>query len=61
MEVLTNPIGNHFAKYVHQIIILFTLNFHVVCQLYLSKAGGKVLLANLVEKKKMFGIQLGSG
>lgn len=52
MEVLINPIGNHFATYVYQIIILFTLNSHVVCQSYLNKAGEKVLLAHLVEKKR---------
>lgn len=51
MEVLTIPIGGHFAIYVYKIIILFTLNLHIICQLYLSKAE-KMLLAYLVLKKR---------
>lgn len=41
MEMLANEYGgNHFAIYVFQINMLYTLNLHsVICQLYLNATG----------------------
>ena len=41
MEVLTNPTVVIILQHVYKIITLYTLNLHVTCKLYLSKAEKK--------------------
>ena len=43
MDVTLIYCGNYFTIYVNQTLMLYSLNLEIVCQLFFSKTGKKIL------------------